>query len=497
MHDLTCAITNFGRPERLRRLIESAKAAGFQKFSVSAMKHPTECVEGVLLDCLKDVPDFRVARNIDLGCHTSWLMAAYHASTPYIWLAHDDDGIVPEARTALNEIVLPNLRDGSAGFASWRAVLRYDDGNTKSTEYIQRPTGVWDSADLEAFLLRPKRLSLSPIVSIFRRDVLIHALKESDYALTDFLHSGMQLGTEILCYLRHCSEFKKWLFVDQQLSEYGAHGGSGTVKYEQAGNIARLAKGYDQARAYYAQNKTAPTSYEAKILLVSAPFQSADAAEQQRFDNARRTWDFHFNQGTILDFPIRQGALPRSSMEIGDNASVPFLRDIFDHGCAHAMPEDVVAYANLDIGFTTVLPEAVVAKVKECGVCVVWRRTMPFNPDHPLKTCKNGQWDGGVDFIAVSPAWWKEHREKIPDMVIAATNYDYVFRTYAERITGSKCYLADGIFHAPHDSFMSRHGLGNARQKHNHALARKFFSGIGDQKVVSMLDRQRIQSFKV
>lgn len=494
MNDVSICVTNFGRPHFLQRAIDSAITAGFRKISISSMKHPTESVEAVLQGCesRKDI-EFHIARNIEMGCNESWVQAAYRASSPFLILIHDDDSIAQRLGGVVDSTVLPKLKSGEAGFASWRAVLRFNDNSTRPTEYMRRPTGVWDSADLEAFVMRPNKLSLSPIISVFNRETLIHALKEADHALTDYLHPSMTLGTEILAYLRHCSTHPKWLFVDEQLSQYGAHAGSGTCQYEKANNISRLSRGYDQARNYYSAHRTPPTSYEPRILLLSVPFESQDESERARFANARRTWDFHFNQGTMLDFPIKEGAVSRSSRDIGDTAWVPFLKDIFDYGCKYAMPEDILAYVNCDIGLSTVFPEKVIQKVQECGVAMIWRRTLPFSADVPLRTCKNGNRDGGVDVICVSPAWWKEHRDAFPDMLIAANHFDFCARVYAERATNGQCYMDDHAMHAPHDSFFSRHKMDNVRQKHNHAAARQFFHSIGDHKIVQIIDKGQLK----
>lgn len=487
--NVSVCLTNFGRPMLLKRAIDSALAAGFKDISVSAMKHPTDDVEPILAGYNGALT---VARNIDLGCQTSWLIAAYYARTPYVILLHDDDQLCWPLGAVMQKKILPALNSG-VGFASWRARLRFEDGTTRETEYMRKPTGVWNSSEIEKFVLRPRRLSLSPIVSVFNREVLIHAIKECETVITDYLHPGMALGSEVLVYLRHCSTFPKWQFIDEQLSEYGAHSGSGTVQYQNSGNLTRLTKGYDAVRLYYTAHKNMPITYPPRILLLSVPFQSNDADEQQRFDNARRTWEFHFNQGTMLDFPIMEGMLKRSSKDLGDTAWVPYLKDVIDYGVAHALGEDVISYANLDLGFTTLLPEQVCAIVNEHGVCVGWRRTMAFNADHPLRTCKNGLRDGGCDFFAVSKKWWKANRDKLPDMFLAANHWDFCFRVYAERATNGKCYLYDHTIHAPHDSFFSRHKMDNVRQRHNHAVTRKFFQSIGDNKIVQTIDKGQLR----
>lgn len=487
--ELSAVVTNFRRPKYLERCLDSLVNAGLTRISVFSMS-PTPEVNQVI-DKFKnrDGLDFRFNYlPNDLGLHECWGLCSYYADTKYVCLVHDDDGVSAELGNTYTESIYPQLQNG-VGFASWRANLMFDNGRFQNTEYWHGPTRIMPSNALESFLLRPNRLSLSPIISVFNRETLIHSIKEGSHALTDYLHPGMLLGTEVLAYLRHCSTYEKWFYVDKIMSHYGAHDGSGTVKYQKSNNIARLARGYDSTRSYYTQHKNNKPAPDPKLILVSAPFESSDENERARIANARITWQFHLNHGTMLDFPLREGMLTRSSKDLGDSVAVPFLRDALDHGAKFAMPEDVIGFANCDLGFTTRLPELVIPIVKQHGVCVVWRRTMSFNPAYPLRTCKNGLKDGGCDSVFVSKEWWKENRDKIPDLVLGACDWDYVFRIYAERATDGRCYLEDSCIHHPHESFYKRNRLNHPRQRHNHELAKQFFSSIGMHKAVEALKR--------
>lgn len=483
--DLTVAITSFKRPKYLERAIRSCVEAGLTRIVVFSMKPDAEVLAAI--NKFMGRTEMRLhSLPVDAGLHECWLRAAYHATTRYVIVLHDDDWFVPELGKVYEDVIYPMLASGKAGFASWRAWCVNDAGRVRPVEYWHGSTRIVKSSELEAFLLRPKRLSLSPVVSVFNRAVLLHALKEGHTVLTDHVHPGVVLGTEILAYLRHCSTFPTWLYVDKLLSNYGEHEGSGTIQYERSNNIGRLTKGYDQARSYYAARRLQPEIPEPRLLLTYAPYVPTNQADIDRILATHTSWQFHIHQGVInLSFTETEAA--RSSLDVGDTAWVPFLRDILDFGCAHALEEDVVAYTNLDIAFTSRMPEQVIAKAQEHGVCVVWRRTMPYDPAYLMKSCRNGLQDGGVDFVAVTPAWWREHREKIPDVLIGGDRWDYIFRTYAERVAGPSCYLADGCCHAPHPSFGSRNGHDTPRQKHNKVLALQFFTEIGDHQTAKLI----------
>jgi hypothetical protein len=472
MENLTVCITSFKRPTYLRRALESCVKAGVTKIVVFSMEPDTAIVE-----VMNGFPKVRFeSMPWDLGCNELWLQAAYLADTERVLILHDDDLLAPEFGDTYRSVIVPALSSG-AGFASWRGNLMYDDGKIRPVEYFDGPTRTLPSSELEAVVSKMGRLSLSPVVSVFNRTTLIHALKEAALELP-FLRPGMTLGTEILVYLRHCADFKRWLYVDEVLSHYGSHEGSGTIQAEKT-SIAPLVSGYDFTRKYFTNHRNNGVCHESRILLVSAPFESKDEDEKRRIAAAQVTWDFQFQHGWMMNFAFHTPEIPR-------------LKELLDFGVRHAMPEDIVAYANMDLAFVTGLSLLVETCVAEHGVCVAWRRTMPFRAGQWFSTCRNGNKDGGVDLVAVSPKWWKEHRDNIPDMFVASNFWDYVFRIYAESVTSGKCYIEDGTYHAPHPSFYSRHGLKPATQQHNRQLAMKFFNERGMSAAAKHIERYGI-----
>lgn len=485
MQDLTVCITSFQRPQYLKRAVRSCLDAGIQKVVVFAMEPDGETAELLAtygknssVDCYQ-LPH-------DLGCNELWLQAVYRASTERVIVLHDDDLLLPWFGGMYSSIIAPALDDG-VGFASWRGHVRTDDGKIRATEYFQGPTRELPSSELAAVVAREGRLSLSPVVSVFNRSVLIHALKEADEQLDCYLHPWMLLGTEIVAYLRHCEAFPRWLYVDRVLSCYGSHEGSGTVQAEQRNETRVLAKGYDVARDYCKGRVPNSVARQPKLILSTVPLSEGEQIPVEAMDrwmNAARTVMLLENMGSLLCIA------PPALMPVK-------LRDILDDAARYAMPEDIIAYANNDLALTLTLPELVRDCVQKCGVCVAWRRTMRFHPDQNFISVRNGLKDGGVDFVAVSPAWWKEHREKIPDMYVGRNFWDFVFRTYAERATNGACYLDDGTYHYPHPSYLDRNGLRDEAQQHNFVAAKEFFQGIGDMKTLGLLEQQAAQSFNI
>jgi hypothetical protein len=301
----------------------------------------------------------------------------------------------------------------------------------------------------------------------------------------------MLLGTEILVALRHAEKFKTWYYLADVLCSYGACPSSGTIKAATIGDseMAKLAAGYALARAQ--GKRPAPESYAPKIILTYSEFAPKDDEQAKRNAAAEESWQFHFGNADVIELPVFESDLPRSGRDMGDK-DVPFVRDIFDFAVSRAMPEDIVAYINRDIGLTSHSPERLLAGVERGnGVTVCPRRGL-FPSGRLYKSVRNHKHDGGFDIMAFTLAWWENNREAMPDMLIGREAWDTVFRTIAEEWADdrqlidhvsdspkdwnkSKAYTDDVCWHWPHDSEWDAGRTTLPGQIHNRELAIKFF----------------------
>lgn len=485
--DLTVCVTSFGRAKYLARAMDSVEKTGIRNVVVSTMA-PDEDIRRVL----KVYGPTVSVIDHDLGCHENWIQAAYRSPTKRMILLHDDDTLSPELGKTYIETIKPAMDSGRAQWCTWRANLLFDDGTIRPTEWMSKETGVYPSGIVRDFLLRMGRLSLSPIISIFDRDVLIHALKEGGHYLTRheecLYRPGMLLGTEIVAYLRHAANMGKWMFVNQVLSSYGACESSGTVAAQKTGNLRPLTIGYDRARKYFTEGHFAKPVLEPRIIFVYDDVPARDEDEQRRFNYAYGTWRFHFNQADMLEFPTSVRAMPRSSTEIGDPRPVPYFKDLIDYGANYARPEDIIVYANRDICLTTGAPERIIKACHENGVAVAWRRNFKPEAGRSYKHSTHAKRDGGVDLVAVTPAWWRSHRDLMPDMFIGRECWDWAFRTLAEERGGKSIYVDDVVYHEPHTGqYWAQNKKTNPAQIHNRNLARVFFARRKDRRALMSL----------
>lgn len=487
---LTVAITSYRRPKFLQRALDSVRAAGVKRV-VIASSDPDELTKAVIDSNGEGWLSYHTTTTkFDVGCNSTWLLAAYLAKTERLVLLHDDDVLSPGFGHAYESLIAPELDRGGC-FAAWKANVLNEDGSFRAADYFTGPTRTMPSRELEKVVAVRGRFSLSPIVSVLNRRVVIDACKEAEQTLTHndcLLHPGMLLGTEIITYLRMIRVFPRLLYVDQILSHYGSHPGSGTVQAERNGGSQELIKGYDIARL---QCRVPVPKLKPKVILVHSVVPSSITCP--RLEIARSSWDNLFSQGTLIEEIVHNSELPRTSLILGDSREVPFIKDLLDAGCAMATGEDVVMYSNKDIILSADAPQRIIdGVVRGRGATCCHRRKLKPTPGRVYKDFANCKTDGGFDVIAVTPQWWAMHRDKMPDMLIGCEGWDTVFRTLVEETADSRnpqstvsnspeqwalsrAYTDHVAGHEPHESPWKSERNTGAGQRHNRALAREFF----------------------
>lgn len=465
MHDLTVCVTTYQRPERLAKCLASLKAAGIENVVVC------------------DGEEY----GGDLGCNNTWMVAAYRARTSRVILMHDDDELAPEFGEVYRTIIKPAMDDGKAGFVSWSAAHKHDDGKIVPCPYWEGPSTLMPAQNLLNVIGRAGGLSLSPTVSVLNRSILIRACKEANDKLTggvSILRPGMTLGTEILVYLRHIQTFKRWLYLDKVLTYYGHHEGSGTVMAQRQNKEQVLVDGYDAAKVIGLAPKS---EARPRLILTYSRFDPKDAETNLRNAAARASWDFQINSGELIECPYDCDGLPK-------------IRDILDHVCAMALPEDIIVYANQDAGMTTHAPERLISGVSRgLGVTLCGNRSFHAGLHRSIL---QGKPMGGIDIIAMTPQWWRAHRDKMPDMFIGREAWDNCFQALAMEWTDgrasgdimfspsrwpeSKAYTDDVCWHVEHVPAWQ-----NERQSEssvwNRDLALAFFKERGNTKALECL----------
>jgi hypothetical protein len=483
LENVTVCITSFKRSWHLDRALQSVRDTGIRRVTIAAVCATTEVME-IIAKHDHDWLSYDVSFVWhDIGCNATWLLAAYQARTDHIIILHDDDTLLPELGRRIADGVGAVL--GQVGWVTWQADHLFDDGRRKPCPYWHKPSNIYPADDLLAIVGQMGRLSLSPVVSILNRDVVIAACKEAEQTLTHnacLHHPGMLLGTEILVYLRHIGRFETFLYIDEPLSCYGYHDGSGTIKAEESSQQATLTIGYDMARM---QSQHKPPAMDPRIILCWSDMAPKDEGEAARFEAAWFSWQHLFGTGQVIPCPVDAVDAPDTP------AGVPFARQVIDAAFRRAMPEDIILYINRDNGLTTHAPERIIAGIaRGRGACACPRRNIEPQPHRLYRSVKNCRTTGGFDAFAMTPQWWIDHREEMPEMLIAREAWDTVLRTLMhEKAVGHKITTEGEVTHfitSPaccddvcwHTEHMSRWQIGrekNLGNIHNLVCAYNFY----------------------
>jgi hypothetical protein len=141
-----------------------------------------------------------------------------------------------------------------------------------------------------------------------------------------------------------------------------------------------------------------------------------------------------------------------------EGKALGYVRDIFDAACHGWEDSDIILYTNPD----------------DC----VARLDGPI-PDDRIPT---GSLYPGSDLAAFRVGWWREFRERMPDMILGFEAWDPCFRTLAETTTGAASLaVPEVIYHEAHASWWmdaaNRYRL--LGQKYNLKLAAAFLRKHG------------------
>lgn len=467
LDSLTACVTTFRRPERLAKCLASIAAAGISNVVVC------------------DGEEY----GRDMGCNATWMVAAYRATTKRVLLIHDDDLLDPSFGEAYETVIGPCLDKRDAGWASWDAEILYENGTKEAAPYFAGGSAVMPSEQFLKVLSKMGQLTYSPCVSIFNRAVLIRACKEAEETLTanaSLERPGMLLGTEILVYMRHAQAFRRWLHLDRVLSYFGHHEGSGTVKHQEANTAHIMVKGYDLARA---QGLARPPEPTPRILLTYSKYEPAEIESKRRQDIAQESWSWHFGNADVIE-------IPHTSNEI------PTIKEVLDHACKFALAEDIILYVNADAGLTARAVERICEGVaRGNGVTCLGTHDLSEAPGVAVKSVANHKLSGGIDGLAVTPQWWKLHRDRMPDMVIGHEGWDACFAALAEEWADgvclpdlsnadlrarSKAHTRDVIWHVDHRAPWEDHRF-TELNKRNRELGRAFFRERGHTRALEVL----------
>jgi|ERR1700722_87979 len=223
-----------------------------------------------------------------------------------------------------------------------------------------------------------------------------------------------------------------------------------------------------------------------------------NVGDNPRILRARATWeDLRRDPDyTIIEHRLVNGQ--RSSKDLGDTRTLPYITDIIDRGCTEpATDKDIVVFSNSDVAL---VPEAlaVLRQKMEKMDCCFSRRVdvLNFDTRHTLNTLKGKSAHVGADLFAFRIGWWKEHRDEIPAVFLAAEGWDAVSRWWCLKHNPKAEIETPICFHAVHRPFWSRPSQihTNPAQIYNRKVCEEWVRGNGLD--VTLFGKQSTYLFK-
>ncbi len=488
MKDLTVVVTNFQRPGYLARCLASLGAAGIENVVVSsACATPT--VFAVIEEYSKLFPGLFHFTNSahDYGCNETWLRGLYYADTKYVLILHDDDFLDKTFGQTYKRVIAPALEQ--VGFASWRGRVVTADGIEHPAEYFQGPTRICPGSAIMGYLASGEELSVSPVLSVFRREDAIATLKEAAHYFKShhyFTRPTMMVGNDLLLYLRAAEKYQSWLFVNEILTYHGSWEGSETAIAHKNG-LGSIKSCYNATRQHFLKTRGLGAKRTRRVLHVWSKYETKNETENARLARAQASWSDEHESGHMLPFSVLDCQLSRSSKtELGDCRVVPFLRDLLDYGISMAQDDDVVVVTNSDTGFVVGAGQKLLHEMEARGLdaAYAWRHNFYYGPPPArLFDLSGAMVDGGVDLLAVTPAWWRRVRSYVPDLLLGCIAWDFVLRCVIEDSQpGKNVELYNLIWHEWHDPFWRGEArFTNPGQQHNMRIAKAYFIGRGKE----------------
>src|SRR6185312_1011922 len=215
-----------------------------------------------------------------------------------------------------------------------------------------------------------------------------------------------------------------------------------------------------------------------KIVHVVNWFESRKPDEARRNANARASWETVNKLDpawSTVFFDCTKDAR-RTSEQLGDSRSLPYLKDVIDFAAASADPDDVVCLTNADSRLVTDAGPVIRRAMRQCD-CLYSRR-IQVSGEPPIGRHRELAMlpvDAGVDLIAFRVGWWRENAATFPDFLIGCDTWDCAYSRIIAR-SGGKELTPPVVIHEMHGSFWKRpeNIETNPGQRHNRWLYRSW-----------------------
>ncbi|MFC1680794.1 hypothetical protein ACFL1S_03245 [Pseudomonadota bacterium] len=126
--------------------------------------------------------------------------------------------------------------------------------------------------------------------------------------------------------------------------------------------------------------------------------------------------------------------LPRDTRSLGDEASKPFIKDLFNLALVHASADDWILYTNTDCAIDRQLYRHL--QTMRATAVEYMRLDVEGSPLTlgELFANKKEHFEIGLDGLALRAGFWKDIREHLPDFIIGEPHWDTTYSGILRRI---------------------------------------------------------------
>ena len=493
--DYTICITNFSRPDHLRRCLESVKNLP----NVVVASYGADVVlHQAIIDEVR--PGTRCyLTEADYGCNRLWLQSVVLAETKWVVILHDDDQLVPEFEDAL-----ASVDTSGAGFIGWDGTCDFYDGRNAEVWYpFSKPleTGLLSSLPLIDAVTRPNSgmheshgMVASPVTMMLQKDIAMAVLSWCETGLKDFCaRPTMMIGNEIALLFGHLKISSKWFHIAKPLVKTGYWAGSETVKWYEGSNpeLMNLYEGvrnkFGKEQFLFRKDKIAP--------IFTHVYTTGGYNDRKQL--ATETWysEFKTIEKDMLIVPlcVDDRDFSRSSKSFGDVRALPFVRDIITKANSFGYgPNDVIMLTNDDVCLVEGTLQKMITRAKEIGSTYAHRRDFhgwmidrlknkKLENNLTLDELKIGQSHSGTDTILMTRDWWFNIGEAhLPDYVIGCEAWDTIM-IMIMRMSGSGWGFKNSTYHQYHGGWWEDNAnrFTNIGQLHNRKLSKEKLISYG------------------
>jgi len=204
--------------------------------------------------------------------------------------------------------------------------------------------------------------------------------------------------------------------------------------------------------------------------------------DRDRILNARQTWETLRRIDKAWQPVWFNTTGRRTSRDLSDTRSVPYINDLFNLGVEVAGGDGIVCWTNLDV---CVVPETAVVIRQKLAVAPCCRSAR-INVDdaRQRRSWSDLASEGvapGTDLFTFRPSWWLKHRDTFPDMFIACEAFDTILRWLMEQDNPGAEICPPLLYHQRHEAFwvQPENRLHNPAQRHNRRMASEWCDSRG------------------